>query len=64
MDGEMQYSRRELSRWVNSGELPKRHLPSYMDDEARSLNIFGVIDHTLKACPEVLEALKEYVDGI
>lgn len=60
----MQYSRRELSNWYNFGKLPKRHLPSYMDDDAKSLNVFGVIDHTLKECPEILEALKEYVDGI
>lgn len=60
----MQYSRKELSYWTNFGKLPKRQLPSYMDDDAKSLNVFGVIDDTLKRVPDVLEALKEYVDGI
>lgn len=59
------YSQKEKSYWYNFGEMPKRNLPSYYADseEMQSFNIFGVIDHTLKACPEVLEALKEYVNG-
>ena len=66
MDGEMQYSRKELSKWVNFGKLPKRRLPSYFTDteELKSLNIFGVIDDTLKQVPDLKQALKEYVDGI
>ena len=59
----MQYSKKELAYWYNFGKLPKRQLPSYMDDDAKSLNIFGVIDDTLNKVPEIKEALKEYVDG-
>lgn len=60
------YSSKELSHWVNFGKLPNRHLPGYFTDEEnlKSLNVFGVIDDTLKHCPDVLEALKEYVNGI
>ena len=60
----MQYSKKELSNWYNFGKLPKRHLPTYMNDDAVALDVFGVIQDTLKQDPEALESIKEFVDGI
>ena len=60
----MQYSKREISKWVNFGELPKRKLPTYMGKEPVAMDVFQVIDDTLKVYPDLNEAIKEYVDGI
>ena len=63
MDGEMQYSRKELSNWYNFGKLPKRKLPIYITNEEEGLDVFGVIEDTLKNEPGILDALKEYITG-
>ena len=42
----------------------KVKLPTYMNDNAISMDVFQVILDTLKVVPESLDQIKEFVDGI
>lgn len=59
----MQYSKKELSNWYNFGELPKRKLPRYYTESLNYLDVFDVINDTLETYPDLIEALKEFING-